>query len=303
MNGKFAMAIHGGAGTLNRENMTEDQRLAHETALLDALKAGVAILEKGGRSLDAAEAAVISLEDCALFNAGKGSVFNAQGSHEMDAAIMDGSTLKAGAVAAVTNIKNPVRLARAVLDKGDYVLLCGQKAVTFAQDQQLPLEENDYFYTAMRYDEWQCVRAKAPSPSSAKFGTVGAVALDSHGHLAAATSTGGLVNKSFGRVGDSCVIGAGTYANDRTCAVSCTGDGEAFIRSVAAYDISCLIEYKGMPLSEACERVLTGKVLRLGGTGGLIAIHRCGHIAMPFTSEGMYRACHHLNGTVEVGIY
>jgi beta-aspartyl-peptidase (threonine type) len=303
MNGKFAMAIHGGAGTLSKENMTEDQRREHEDALLAALEEGVRLLERGSSSLDATEAAVIALEDCALFNAGKGSVFNRDGGHEMDAAIMDGSSLRAGAIAGISQVKNPIRLARAVLDRGDYVLLCGDQALAFARAEQLPLEDNEYFYTPMRYEEWQRVQREGNAALSNKFGTVGAVALDSRGHLAAATSTGGLVNKAYGRVGDSCVIGAGTYANDETCAISCTGDGEAFIRAVAAYDIACLVEYRQLPLPEACDRVLSGKVLKLGGTGGLIALHRSGLIAMPFTSEGMYRACHHLNGAIEVGIF
>jgi beta-aspartyl-peptidase (threonine type) len=302
MNKIFAIALHGGAGTLSKENMTEDQRHAHEKALLHALEAGAAILQKGGTSLDAVEAAVNDLENCALFNAGKGSVFNREGKHDMDAAIMDGRDLRAGAVAGITGVKNPIQLARTVLNKGNHVFLSGEKAMQLAQEEGLAMESDEYFYTEMRYQEWLRTKAPAQSPKPENFGTVGAVALDMDGHLAAATSTGGLVNKQYGRIGDSCVIGSGTYANDRTCAVSCTGEGEIFIRGVAAYDISCLVEYRGIPLQAACEQVLE-KLDRLGGKGGLIAIHRSGLIAMPFTSEGMYRACFHPNGTRETGIY
>lgn len=296
------MAIHGGAGTLSRENMTEELRRQHEDALRQALLAGVSILEGGGWCVDAVEAAVIMLEDCALFNAGKGSVFNREGAHEMDAAIMDGSTLRAGAVAGIGQVRNPVRLARAVMNKGEYVLLCGEKALAFAREQQLPLEDNGYFYTPMRYEEWQRVRRKDRSELQKGYGTVGAVALDAAGRLAAATSTGGLVDKAYGRIGDSCIIGAGTYANE-SCAISCTGDGEAFIRAVAAYDIACLVDYQGMPLEQACTKVLAEKVYKAGGTGGLIALHRSGLITMPFTSEGMYRACYYPNGKIKVGIF
>jgi beta-aspartyl-peptidase (threonine type) len=205
-------------------------------------------------------------------------------------------------VAAVTGIKNPILLARAVLDRGEYVLVSGAKARELAREEKIAMEDQDYFFTDMRYQQWQQVQQRGNIAISEGFGTVGAVALDQHGHLAAATSTGGLVNKAYGRIGDSCVIGAGTYANDASCAVSCTGDGEAFIRAVAAYDIASMLEYRQVPLPAACDEVLQ-KVLRLGGTGGLIAISRSGIIAMPFTSEGMYRACCHLNGRTEEGIF
>jgi len=300
MNKTFALAIHGGAGTLAKENMTTDQRREHEAALEHALSTGIAILQKGGNSLDAVEAAVISLEDCPLFNAGKGSVFTRKGDHEMDAAIMDGRTLKAGAIGGITRIKNPIRLARTVMDQGEYAFLAGEKALQLALDYRLPLEDPTYFYTSMRYAQWQQLQT---TPAKEKgFGTVGAVAMDHNGHLAAATSTGGLVNKAYGRLGDSCVIGGGTYANNATCAISCTGDGEAFIRAVAAYDVSCLIEYSQMPLEDACQKVLN-KVASLGGAGGLIAIHRSGGIVMPFNSEGMYRACRDTSGHITVGIF
>jgi beta-aspartyl-peptidase (threonine type) len=302
MNRTFAIALHGGAGTLSTENMTTALRQEHEEALLHALEAGVRILQYGGSSLDAVEAVVTDLEDCALFNAGKGSVFNREGRHDMDAAIMDGRDLRAGAVAGVSGIRNPIRLARVVLDQGQHVFLSGEKSMELAEKEGLAMESDTYFYTEMRHKEWLRVKAMSEAPPPEKFGTVGAVALDAEGHLAAATSTGGLVNKQYGRIGDSCVIGAGTYANDQTCAVSCTGEGEIFIRGVAAYDISCLVEYRGMPLQAACEEVL-GKLDRLGGKGGLVAIHRSGMIAMPFTSEGMYRACCHPSGMREGGIY
>jgi beta-aspartyl-peptidase (threonine type) len=280
--------------------MTTDQRREHEAALEHALSTGIAILQKGGNSLDAVEAAVISLEDCPLFNAGKGSVFTRKGDHEMDAAIMDGRTLKAGAIGGITRIKNPIRLARTVMDQGEYAFLAGEKALQLALDYRLPLEDPTYFYTSMRYAQWQQLQT---TPAKEKgFGTVGAVAMDHNGHLAAATSTGGLVNKAYGRLGDSCVIGGGTYANNATCAISCTGDGEAFIRAVAAYDVSCLIEYSQMPLEDACQKVLN-KVASLGGAGGLIAIHRSGGIVMPFNSEGMYRACRDTSGHITVGIF
>jgi beta-aspartyl-peptidase (threonine type) len=304
MNGKFAIAIHGGAGTLGKETMSPDLRRLYKNELDAALSAGLAILEKGGSSLDAVEAAVTVLEDCSLFNAGKGSVLNYEGGHEMDAAIMEGHTLSAGAVAAVNRVRNPIRLARKVLDKGRQVLLCGEKALDFARSQQLIFEEAEYFHTEERHQEWS--RHRQPQPPQdgppEKYGTVGAVALDNNGHLAAATSTGGLCNKQYGRIGDSCIIGAGTYAND-SVAISCTGDGEAFIRTVAAHDIACMVAYGKLPLKEACEKLLIGKVARVGGKGGLIAIHHSGLIEMPFTTEGMYRACRHLNGSIEIEIF
>jgi beta-aspartyl-peptidase (threonine type) len=303
MDKKIAIAIHGGAGTIGKERMTEELRAAYEQELKMALDAGSGILKMGGSSLDAVEAAVIRLEDCSFFNAGKGSVFNADGGHEMDAAIMDGRTLASGAVACITQVKNPVRLARKILEKGDHVMLCGEKAVRFAREEDLPLETADYFHTPHRFEEWKRRNEEGNQAVPEKFGTVGAVALDSDGHLAAATSTGGLTGKRYGRIGDSCIIGAGTYACDETCAISCTGRGEAFIKAVAAYDIACLVAYQAMPLRIACEKVLHGKIAALGATGGLIALHRSGSIEMPFTTEGMYRACYRTNGTIEVKIF
>jgi len=294
MTNNFAIAIHGGAGTIVRSTMTPELQLQYETGLQAALEAGYKILEDGGSSLDAVEAAVTSLEDFPLFNAGKGAVFNNIGSHEMDAAIMFGKGLEAGAVCGVSHVKNPVKLARAIMDHSEHVVLCGAGAEQFAKLQQLPLEDDAYFYTEQRYQQWQQAlkedKVQLDHHSDKKFGTVGAVALDMDGNLAAATSTGGMTNKKFGRMGDSPVIGAGTYANNNTCAISCTGHGELFIRSVVAYDISCLMEYKGLSLKEACDLVVHDKLVKIGGEGGLIALDKHGNIEMPFNSEGMYRA-------------
>lgn len=302
----FAIAIHGGAGTILRSTMTPELQLQYETALQAAMEAGYKILEDGGSSLDAVEAAVASLEDFPLFNAGKGAVFNNIGSHEMDAAIMYGKGLEAGAVCGVSHVKNPVKLARAIMDHSEHVVLCGAGAEQFAQMQQLPFGDDAYFFTEQRYQQWQQALKEDKvqlDHSDKKFGTVGAVALDKDGNLSAATSTGGMTNKKFGRMGDSPVIGAGTYANNSTCAISCTGHGELFIRSVVAYDISCLMEYKGLSLKEACDLVVHDKLVKIGGEGGLVAMDKHGNIEMPFNSEGMYRACKSSDGTNSVKIY
>lgn len=286
--------------------MTPDLQLQYETGLQQALDKGYKILEAGGSSLDAVEAAVMMLEDFPLFNAGKGAVFNNIGKHEMDASIMFGKGLEAGAVCGVGNIKNPVQLARAIMERSGHVLLSGQGAEIFARQQNIPFEDDAYFYTEQRYRQWQEALKEDKvqmDHSDKKFGTVGAVALDKNGNLAAATSTGGMTNKKFGRVGDSPVIGAGTYANNNTCAVSCTGHGELFMRSVVAYDISCLMEYKGLSLKDACDVVVYDKLVKIGGEGGLIAIDKQGNIEMPFNSEGMYRACRNNVGRNEVKIY
>lgn len=306
MANNFSIAIHGGAGTILRSTMTPDLQLQYETGLQQALDKGYKILEAGGSSLDAVEAAVMMLEDFPLFNAGKGAVFNNIGKHEMDASIMFGKGLEAGAVCGVGNIKNPVQLARAIMERSGHVLLSGQGAEIFARQQNIPFEDDAYFYTEQRYRQWQEALKEDKvqmDHSDKKFGTVGAVALDKNGNLAAATSTGGMTNKKFGRVGDSPVIGAGTYANNNTCAVSCTGHGELFMRSVVAYDISCLMEYKGLSLKDACDVVVYDKLVKIGGEGGLIAIDKQGNIEMPFNSEGMYRACRNNVGRNEVKIY
>lgn len=286
------LAIHGGAGTILRSSMTAELQQQYEQGLQDALQAGYSVLQAGGSAVDAVQAAVVSLEDFPLFNAGRGSVFNNAGGHEMDASIMDGKNIDAGAVSGIRNVKNPVLLARTIMDKSEHVLLCGQGAEEFAKLQGLQFEDDAYFYNQHRYEQWQQA-LKEDSVSldhnDKKFGTVGAVALDVNGNLAAATSTGGMTNKKFGRMGDSPIIGAGTYANNNTCAISCTGHGELFIRAVVAYDISCLIEYKGLSLKEACNVVVHDKLVKIQGEGGLVALDKHGNIELPFNSEGMYR--------------
>lgn len=309
MNKKLALAIHGGAGTLVKGMMTADKEKAYKEALQNALDNGYAVLVNGGTALDAVEESVKCLEDSPLFNAGKGSVFTANGTHEMDASVMDGNTLKAGAVALVKGIKNPVMLARDVMQKSEHVFLAGAGAMEFAKQLNYTLEEDNYFYDQLRYDQWQEIKGSDAFKldhsvkKDGKFGTVGAVALDQAGNIAAATSTGGMTNKKFGRVGDSPLIGAGTYANNKTCAVSCTGSGEYFIRGVVAYDVSALMEYKGLSLKEAAEEVILKRIRTIGGDGGLIAINRNGEIAMPFNTEGMYRACKNADGLEMIKIY
>ena len=302
----FAIAIHGGAGTILASSMTPSLQAQYEAGLEEALDIGYNVLSAGGGSVDAVAAAVASLEDFPLFNAGRGAVFNNQGGHEMDAAIMNGKTLEAGGVCGVSGVKNPVKLARAVMLNSGHVLLAGQGAEAFARQQGIDMEADEYFYTEQRYQQWQQALKDDVvqlDHTDKKFGTVGAVAWDMQGNLAAATSTGGLTNKKFGRIGDSPIPGAGTYANNTTCAISCTGVGELFLRSVVAYDISCLMEYKGCTLKEACDIVVYDKLVKIGGEGGLIAIDRHGKIEMPFNSEGMYRACRDSKGRKEVRIY
>jgi beta-aspartyl-peptidase (threonine type) len=297
MNNNFAIAVHGGAGTILRSLLTPEKEALYIKGIEQAILAGHNILKEGGTSLDAVEAAVVALENYPLFNAGKGAVFTNKGTHEMDASIMDGKTLEAGAVSGISNVQNPVALARVIKEKSGHVFLCGSEAETFAKLMQLPFQPDYYFYEEGRYMQWQEVKDSdgyqldhtVNSGEGKKFGTVGAVALDVHGNIAAATSTGGMTNKRFGRVGDSPMIGAGTYANNATCAISCTGHGEYFIRAVVAYDISCLMEYKGYSLKQACDYVVKDKLVKFGGEGGLIAIDVAGNIELPFNSEGMYR--------------
>ncbi|SIQ95381.1 isoaspartyl peptidase/L-asparaginase family protein [Pontibacter lucknowensis] len=289
----LAIAIHGGAGTITPASMTPDLEKAYKSTLSHALNQSYQILEKGGSALDAVELAVALLEDSPLFNAGRGSVFTKEGKHEMDAAIMCGKTMEAGAVAGVRSIRNPVRLTRAILEHSDHVFLCGYGAEEFARKYDIAFEPEEYFYDKHRYKQWRDVRDTdifmLDHTEDRKFGTVGAVARDANGDLAAATSTGGMTNKNYNRIGDSPVIGSGTYANNDTCAISCTGHGEFFIRAVVAYDVSCLMEYKGYTLQEACDEVVMDKLVRFGGEGGLIAVDNKGNIALPFNSEGMYR--------------
>ncbi len=295
----YALAIHGGAGTILKSTMTPKKELAYTAALQDAIQAGEAILKKGGPALDAVEMAIRSLENNPLFNAGKGSVFTNNGKHEMDASIMNGSDLTAGAVAGVSNVVNPIALARAVMEKSEHVLLTGLGAIEFAKSINTEFADDAYFFVQHRYEQLTMAKESGSvimdhtedkiENGEKKFGTVGAVALDVHGNLAGGTSTGGMTNKKFGRVGDSPIPGAGTYANNTTCAISCTGHGEFFMRAVVAYDISCLMEYKGLSLKEACDHVVMNKLVKFGGEGGLIALDRKGNIELPFNSEGMYR--------------
>ena len=305
----FSIAVHGGAGTLVKGMMTPELESNYKKALKKALEAGYKFLSQGKSSLDAVEEAVRLLEDSPLFNAGKGSVFTAKGTHEMDASIMDGNSLKAGAVSLVTGIKNPVHLARAVMEKSEHVFLAGEGAMRFAIENKFHIETPDYFYDEFRYQQWQEIKGSDSFQldhslkKDSKFGTVGAVACDQNGNIAAATSTGGMTNKKWGRVGDSPMIGAGNYANNKTCAVSCTGSGEFFIRGVVAYDVSCLMEHKGMTLEQATNEVINKRILEINGDGGLIAIDAKGNIAMPFNTEGMYRACKSSSGYEEIAIY
>lgn len=305
----FSIAIHGGAGTLVKGLMTAELESKYKAALDLALEKGYAILENNGNALDAVEAAVKSLEDTPLFNAGRGAVFTAEGTHEMDAAIMDGSNLKAGAVSLISGIKNPIALARDIMEKSYHVFLAGEGAMQFAKSNGYTIEDAAYFYDEVRYQQWQGIKDSTTFQldhsvkKDGKFGTVGAVACDQLGNIAAATSTGGMTNKKWGRVGDSPMIGAGNYANNKTCAVSCTGSGEFFIRGVVAYDVSCLMEYKGMSLEEATSEVIYKRILEIGGDGGLIAVDAKGNIAMPFNTEGMYRAFKKSKGQKEISIY
>ena len=300
---RFAIAIHGGAGTILKSSMTPEQEAQYRMKLAEAVDIGYAILEKGGTSLDAVEAVVQRLEDDSLFNAGKGSVFNSEGKVELDASIMDGNTLKAGAVAGVHHVKNPIRLARTVMEKSEHVFFIGDGAEKFAQEHGLELVDESYFFTEARWQSLQKAKAKESLTEKEKHGTVGAVALDQHGNLAAATSTGGMTNKKFGRIGDSPIIGAGTYADNETCAISATGHGEYFIRAVVAHDIASLMRYKGLSLQAAAEEVVMNKLAKLGGTGGIIAIDRNANIAMPFNTDGMYRAYKVQGGKTFVAIY
>ena len=300
---KFGMVIHGGAGTIERSEMMPEKEKAVRDGLEQALKAGYAVLQGSGASLDAVEAAIRVLEDNPLFNAGKGAVFTHQGTNELDSSIMDGKTLKAGAVAAVKHVRNPISLARLVMEKSPHVMLEGEGAEAFAKIMGVQLVGEKYFYTDERWRELEKAKS-SPTPASNKVrhGTVGAVALDQAGNLAAGTSTGGITNKQFGRVGDSPIIGAGTYANYRTCAVSCTGDGEYFIRAVVAHSISTMMEYKGMSVQDAAQAALD-QAAQLGGKGGLIALDKDGNFTMPFNTSGMYRGKIGPDGKMSVEIY
>jgi beta-aspartyl-peptidase (threonine type) len=307
----YTLAIHGGAGTIVRSEMNSEKENKYKQALLEALKAGEFILKKGGSSIEAVEASVKKLENCPLFNAGVGSVFTNDNTHEMDASIMEGKTKNAGAVSGIIGVKNPVSLAKEILMNSDHVLLSGFKALTFAQNQGLELCSEKDFFSPSRFEQWLIsyrndevmLDHSGDSLVEKKFGTVGAVAIDVEGNLAAATSTGGMTNKKYGRIGDTPLIGIGTYANNNTCAISCTGHGEYFMRSVVAYDISCLIEYKGLSLQAACDEVVKNKLVKTGGEGGLIAIDKFGNHCLSFNSEGMYRGFCNSQNEKQVCIY
>ncbi len=311
---RYSLAIHGGAGTILKNDMTPEVETLYRKGLQQALAAGYKILENGGSAMEAVKTATVLLEDDPLFNAGRGSVFTKEGTHEMDAAIMDGRTLEAGAVAGVRNVRNPILLSEQIMLHSGHVFLSGQGANEFAINQKLKLEPDEYFYTDFRHDQWKEIRdtdlyaldhnsPMADASNEKKFGTVGAVACDQHGNVAAATSTGGMTNKQFGRIGDSPLIGIGTYANNNTCAISCTGHGEPFIRAVVAYDVSCLMEYKHMSLQQACEEVVLKKLIKINGEGGLIGVDAKGNVSLVFNCEGMYRGAKSSDGTELIAIY
>lgn len=316
---QYVLAIHGGAGTILKKNITDSMEQAYRAVLEQALIVGYEKLKQGGSSLDAVEQAIHIMEDSPLFNAGKGSVFTHDGKNEMDASVMDGKTLAAGAVAGVRTIKHPISAARAVMEKSEHVMMAGQGAEQFAKQVGLELVDPSYFWTQSRWDALQKIKKEDHAKTvldhdqklgsrlgivnkDHKFGTVGCVALDNQGNLAAGTSTGGMTNKKFGRVGDSPIIGAGTYANNATCAVSCTGWGEFYIRNVAAYSVSALMEYKGDNLQQASHAVID-RIGKMGGDGGMIAMDKFGHVSMPFNTAGMYRGTVTKEGKIKIAIY
>lgn len=312
---KLSIAVHGGAGTILKEDMTPELEAAYYKGLEDALSAGYAVLEEGGTAINAVKAAVVMLEDNLMFNAGRGAVFTKKGVQEMDAAIMSGKDLAAGAVAAVRNVRNPIELAAEVMHNSNHVFLSGKGANDFAIKQGVKLEPDEYFFSQFRYDQWKAIRDSDNYSldhthqsleelfRDKKFGTVGAVACDKDGNIAAATSTGGMTNKKYGRIGDSPLIGCGTYANNKSCAISCTGHGEPFIKSVAAYDVSCLMEYKNMSLQDAMNEVVNNKLVKIDGEGGMIGVDAKGNVAMVLNSAGMYRGMHTSSDEHLVAIY
>lgn len=307
---KYAFAIHGGAGTISRKTMNRWKEKAYREVLHKAILVGSTVLDKGGRAIDAVVEAVKELEDSALFNAGKGAVFSYKGENELDASLMDGKTLQGGAVAAVTLIKNPILLAREVMLNSRHVLLSGEDAKEFAMDKGIVFKPAEYFFDEYRFKQWQRAKEKNmitldhdSGEKEEKYGTVGAVALDRRGNLAAATSTGGMVNKRYGRIGDSPLLGAGTYANNESCAVSCTGQGEYFIRLSVAHEVSSLLRYKNLSLEDAAKLVINDQLKKIGGKGGLIAIDKDGNITMKFNTKGMYRASKKEGEKVYIGIY
>ncbi|WP_417456858.1 isoaspartyl peptidase/L-asparaginase family protein [Kordiimonas sp.] len=317
---EYALVIHGGAGTITPDKLTPELDKEIRGTLLKALSTGQDILAAGGTSLDAITATIQVMENSPHFNAGKGAVFTAEGKNELDSSIMDGATLNAGAVSGVSNVKNPITLARAVMEKSVHVMLQGNGAEQFADEQGIERAEDAYFYTEYRWGQLQDAKAKQQGPlldhdgkehssvqdktgGDYKFGTVGAVALDKHGNLAAGTSTGGMTNKSHGRVGDSPIIGAGTYANNKSCAVSATGHGEFFIRATVAHSICALMEYGGLSLEEASNRIVMEQLVEMGGDGGIIAVDKDGNMVMPFNTAGMFRGKVSSNIEADVSIY
>ncbi len=311
----FSIVIHGGAGTILKEDMTPELEKAYSQGLDEALSAGYAVLEQGGAASNAVKAAIVVLEDNLLFNAGRGSVFTKKGVQEMDAAIMDGKNREAGAVAGVRNVRNPIELAAEVMHNSNHVFLSGKGANDFAIKQGIKLEPDEFFFSQFRYDQWKAMRDSdnysldhthqglEELMKDKKFGTVGAAACDKEGNIAAGTSTGGMTNKKYGRIGDSPIIGSGTYANNTTCAISCTGHGEPFIKAVAAYDVAAHMEYKGLSLHEAMNEVVHKKLIALDGEGGMIGVDAKANISMMFNSAGMYRAMQHSNGQKVISIY
>ncbi len=302
----FGLALHGGAGTLPRAEMSTEQELRYRAGLEQALDAGYSVLESGGTCLDAVTRTIVTLENDPVFNAGHGAVFTLEGRNELDASIMDGSTLEAGAVCGLMHIKNPIELARAVMEQSDYVLLSGAGAEEFALSRGFEFVPQSYFFTQARWQQLERIRRGDTGLSAltiAHVGTVGAVALDRRGCLAAGTSTGGMTGKRFNRIGDSPVIGAGTYADNRSCAVSATGHGEMFIRAAVAHDIGARMRYGQRTLDQAVREVVHEELLALGGEGGVIAIDRDGNIAMEFNAEGMFRAARRTGGPPEIHIY
>ncbi|MCD6011961.1 MAG: isoaspartyl peptidase [Flavipsychrobacter sp.] len=314
----FTLVIHGGAGNITPAIMNEELEKEYSAALKGALDSGHEVLSKGGAAMDAVVAAIVSMENCPLFNAGRGSVFTKKGLNEMDAALMNGSNLMAGSIAGVRNIRNPIVLAREVMIHSGHVFLAGEGAAEFALSHGIEMVPDEYFFNQDRYDQWLEIRhtnftqldhkgdnlkSHLPDTGDYKFGTVGAAACDVQGNIAAGTSTGGMTNKRFGRIGDSPVIGAGTYANNATCAISCTGHGEPFLRACVAHDVSCLMEYKGLSLKAACDTVIKDKLIKIGGEGGLIAVDAKGNYEFCFNSNGMYRGMKNSEGKEVVAYY
>ena len=315
----FGIVIHGGAGTILKENMSDSLELAYKEKLEEAIRTGHEILANGGTAIEAVQRTINVMENSPLFNAGKGAVFTNDGKNELDASIMDGKTLNAGAVSGVTTVKNPINLAWEVMENSEHVMLSGKGAEQFAEERNLEIVDPEYFYTENRFKSLERLKARNSEKSEldhdgktafvdpfikdSKFGTVGCAALDKDGNLAAGTSTGGMTNKKWGRIGDAPIIGAGTYANNKTAAISATGWGEFFIRGVVAYDISALMEYKEMSLAEAAKEVIQKKNPELGGNGGIIAIDHSGNVSMEFNTAGMYRAKMNKDGELEIGIY